>query len=193
MAVPSRPAPPGVPTTSSPVAAVPAPRSAPASPSVPSVPSGPPPVPAAVLVDAPGSDLAGLAWIVREVTHVPGVLRLRDGRLSFESTRGVLFDGTPAELALDVPRSSRAGLRVTAGGERLRIHVVRPAGGVAPCDDLVARAANARPVTSGGMDSWSVWRPLLAPDPVAGPRPARVRRALTFARHAPRPQGPLPG
>ena len=41
-----------------------------------------------------GTVLAGLAWIVREVTHVPGVLRLRHGRLSFESTRGVLFDAT---------------------------------------------------------------------------------------------------
>ncbi|MEJ2864998.1 hypothetical protein [Actinomycetospora flava] len=174
MAVPSRPAATaGPPTTPAPVAAVPAPRLAPASGT------------STALVDAPGTGVAGLAWIVREVTHVPGVLRLRDGRLSFESTRGVLFEGTPGDLDLEVPRSSRSGLRVSAGGERLRICVVRPAGGVAPCGDLVERAADDRPVTSGEMDSWSVWRPLLAPEQVAGTRPgARVRRALAFTRQA---------
>ncbi|MDD7937667.1 hypothetical protein PHK61_04435 [Actinomycetospora lutea] len=191
MAIPPRPATTSAPTPSSAVAAVPAPRSAR---TLSAAPPATPTAPGAALVDAPGGDLAGLAWIVREVTHVPGVLRLRAGRLSFESTRGVLFDGTPAELALETPRSSRAGLRVTAGGERLRLHVVRPAGGVAPCDDLVERAAHGRPISSGGMDSWSVWRPLLAPDPVAGARSgARVRRALAFTRHAPRTEGPLPG
>lgn len=183
MADPSRPATTataGPPTSTSPVAAVPAPRPAPS----------PAAGIATALIDVPGADLAdvaGLAWIVREVTHVPGVLRLRDGRLSFESTRGVLFDGTPAELDLEIPRSSRTGLRVNAGGERLRVCVVRPSGGVAPCQDLVERAADDRPVTAGEMGSWGVWRPLLDPDREAGSRPAaRVRRALAFARHAPR-------
>ncbi|GAA4919966.1 hypothetical protein EV188_10496 [Actinomycetospora succinea] len=162
------------PTTSSSIAAVPAPRAATGSPST---------AHGTTLVDAPGADVAGLAWIVREITHVPGVLRLHDGRLSFESTRGVLFVGTPAELDLDAPRSSRSGLRLTAGGERLRVCVVRPSGAVAPCGDLVERAAAGRPVTSGEMDSWTVWRPLLAPGQGTGTRPgARVRRAL--ARHA---------
>src|SRR4051812_41802982 len=70
-----------------------------------------------------GTVLAGLAWIVREVTHVPGVLRLRHGRLSFESTRGVLFDATPSDLGLELGRSPRAGMRITVGSERLRVCV----------------------------------------------------------------------
>lgn len=177
----------GRPTTAPALADVPAPRPAPSRPLVTSAGT------ATAVVDAPGTDVAGLAWIVRAVTHVPGVLRLRDGRLSFESTRGVLFEGTPTELDLEISRSSRGGLRVTAGDERLRVCVVRPSGGVAPCGDLVERAANDRPATSGGMDSWSLWRPLLAPDQVAGGRSgARVRRALAFARHAPRSQDTVP-
>lgn len=183
MAVPPRAATGGnAPAVASPtVAAVPAPRSLPA----PASAAG------AVLTDTPASGVAGLAWIVREVTHVPGVLRLHDGRLSFESTRGVVFAGTAAELGLEVPRSSRSGLHVTVGGERLRLCVVRPAGAVPPCDDLVASAADGRPITSGGLDAWTVWRPLLAPERSADARPAeRVRRALAFARHTPRD---LPG
>src|ERR1700710_1748460 len=43
--------------------------------------------------DAPGDvGCIGPAWIVREVTHVPGVLRLADGRLCFTSSRGTIFD-----------------------------------------------------------------------------------------------------
>jgi hypothetical protein len=122
-------------------------------------------------------DLAGLAWIVREVTHVPGVLRLRRGRLSFESTRGVLFDGTPADLALEVGRSSRAGVRVTVGGERLSLRVVRPAGGVDPCRELVGRAVAGPLATDGENDAWTVWRTRLAPACAGLVRPrARVRR-----------------
>ncbi|MEJ2887796.1 hypothetical protein [Actinomycetospora aeridis] len=180
MAVPPRPATAGPSTASPPpVAAVPAPRSAPSAANTATT----------AVVDVRATDVAGVAWIVREVTHVPGVLRLRYGRLSFESTRGVLFEGTPPELALEIGRSSRSGLHVTARGERLRICVVRPAGAVPPCAELVDRAAGGRPVTSGEMDSGSVWRPLLAPDGTAASRPgARVRRALAFTRHLPRPQ-----
>lgn len=162
------------------LAAVPAPRSV-------------DPVPPNVDVDTSSGELAGVAWIVREVTHVPGVLSLRHGRLSFESTRRVLFDGTPAELDLEFGRSPRAGLRVTVGAERLRVCVVRPAGAVAPCDDLVERAADGRPDTTGQADAWTVWRPLLAPGP-AGTASARtrVRRAFALPRHAVSRSGACP-
>jgi hypothetical protein len=170
MADPSRP---GAPGPSTLLAAVPAPRSGAPTPADP--PAG--------RAGGPGTDgVAGIAWIVREITHVPGVLRLRLGRLSFESTRGVLFEGTPDDLDLELGRSPRAGLRVTVGPERLRVCVVRPAGAVAPCRDLVERAAG-EPATSGGSDAWALWRPLLAPQPAAGTR-TRVRRAFAL----PRPQ-----
>lgn len=165
-------------TGSSTVAAVPAPRPNLLGASA----------PAAVDAAGPGAattDVAGLAWVVREVTHVPGVLCLRQGRLSFESTRRVLFDGTPAELDLDVGRSPRAGLRVTAGSERLRVRVVRPAGAVAPCRELVERAADGHPDTSGENDAWTVWRPLLAREPPRATRAGtRVRRAFALPRPA---------
>jgi hypothetical protein len=175
MAIPPRPSPPGRSTL---VADVPAPRQAHGS----GRPTDTTEEPAV---------LAGLAWIVREVTHVPGILRLRHGRLSFESTRGVLFDATAAELGLELGRSFRAGMHVTVGTERLRVCVVRPPGGVDPCHDLVDRAVDraengyddeAIAVTSGSSDAWTAWRPLLAPEPPAVARPrTRVRRAFTFA------------
>lgn len=178
MTVPPRP------TTTGPsaaIVAVPTPRSARTS----------SPVSAPGPADPAGSaDVAGIAWIVREVTHVPGVLRLRDGRLSFESTRGVRFHGTPDELDLEVGRSARTGLHVTAGGERLRVCVVRPAGGVAPCRELVDRAADGVPDTAGESDAWAVWAPLLAPEHPAAPR-VRPRR-FAFARHPLRAQGAWP-
>jgi hypothetical protein len=163
MTVPPRPARTGAPA----LAAVPTPRRAPSH--------------RDAADDRPESEvrdeLAGIAWIVREVTHVPGVLRLRRGRLSFESTRGVLFDGTPADLDLDVGRSPRAGLRVTVGAERLSVRVVRPAGGVAPCRELVERTVEGRPRTVGDTDAWSVWRTRLAPAQGRPTRPGiRVRR-----------------
>jgi hypothetical protein len=174
MAVPPRPAHAG---PSVALAAVPTPRQAPSHRARPD--------------DLPDSevrdDLAGIAWIVREVTHVPGVLRLRHGRLSFESTRGVLFDATASDLGLELGRSPRAGMHVTVGSERLRVCVVRPPGCVDPCRDLVERAVDPyddddAPVTSGEHDAWSSWRPLLAPPPRGVTRPrARVRRAFTFA------------
>jgi len=161
MTVPPRPAPTGSPVA---LATVPAPRRA----------------RLAHHGDVPESegrdDLAGIAWIVREVTHVPGVLRLRRGRLSFESTRGVVFDGTPADLDLEVGRSSRAGVRVTVGAERLCVRVVRPAGGVAPCRELVDRAVRGRLETDGETDAWTVWRARLAP------ASAGVARSRTRAR-----------
>jgi len=159
MAVPPRPA------SASPtfaLAGVPTPRLAPSEHGAPDV-----------------DDLAGIAWIVREVTHVPGVLRLRHRRLSFESTRGVLFDGTPDELELEVGRSSRAGLRVTVGAERLCVRVVRPAGGVPPCAELVARAVDGSPSTGGEADAWTVWRHRLSRDPIPVARSrTRVRRVF---------------
>jgi hypothetical protein len=163
MAGPPRPAHAGPPVA---LAAVPTPRRAPSH-------RAPDDLPESEVRD----DLAGIAWIVREVTHVPGVLRLRRGRLSFESTRGVLFDGTPADLDLEVGRSSRAGVRVTVGAERLSVRVVRPAGGVAPCHELVERAVAEPLGTVGENDAWSLWRSRLAPArvPVARSR-TRVRR-----------------
>jgi len=164
MAVPPRPAHAGPPVA---LADVPTPRQAPSHRARPD--------------DLPDSevrdDLAGIAWIVRQVTHVPGVLRLRRGRLSFESTRGVLFDGTPADLDLEVGRSSRAGVRVTVGGERLSLRVVRPAGGVDPCRELVERAVAGPLATDGENDAWTVWRTRLAPARAGLVRPrTRVRR-----------------
>ncbi|WP_433783214.1 hypothetical protein ACQPX6_24735 [Actinomycetospora sp. CA-101289] len=177
MAVPPRPALAG---SSVALAAVPTPRRAPS--------------PRAHLDDLPESevrdDLAGAAWIVREVTHVPGVLRLRRGRLSFESTRGVLFDGTPADLDLEVGRSSRAGVRVTVGAERLSVRVVRPSGGVAPCRELVERAVAGHLGTDGENDAWTVWRTRLAPARAGVARSrTRVRRftARGFGAVAPSP------
>jgi hypothetical protein len=172
MTIPPRPP---VPARSTALADVPAPRQAPVG----HVADARGPV--------EGTVLAGLAWIVREVTHVPGVLRLRHGRLSFESTRGVLFDATASDLGLELGRSPRAGMHVTVGSERLRVCVVRPPGCVDPCRDLVERAVDPyddddAPVTSGEHDAWSSWRPLLAPPPRGVTRPrARVRRAFTFA------------
>ncbi|GAA4863807.1 hypothetical protein [Actinomycetospora straminea] len=184
MTVPPRP------TTTGPsaaIVAVPTPRSAPPGPAHhEALPEG-----FTASTDSTASaDVAGVAWIVREVTHVPGILRLRGGRLSFESTRGVRFDGTPDELVLEVGRSARAGMHVTAGGERLRVCVVRPAGGVSPCRELVDRAADGVPVTAGDADAWALWAPLLAPAP---PAAARVRpRRFAFARHPLRAQGAWP-
>ena len=172
MTVPSRRAGVGSPLA---LAAVPAQRPAPSGPGA-----------LAPLDDR--DELAGIAWIVRAVTHVPGVLRLRDGRLSFESTRGVLFDATPAELDLEVGRSSRAGLRVTVGAERLCVRVVRPAGGVAPCHELLERTVDGRPGTAGEPEAWTVWRPRLVPGQAASARPrsrARVLRAFGGGAYAP--------
>ena len=100
MTIPPRPP---VPARSTALADVPAPRQAPVGHAADA--RGP----------VEGTVLAGLAWIVREVTHVPGVLRLRHGRLSFESTRGVLFDATASDLGLELGRSPRAGMHVTVG------------------------------------------------------------------------------
>lgn len=146
----------------------------------------------------------GPAWIVREVTHVPGILRLEDGRLSFVSTRGVLFDvavdETP-DLAFPWYRLSGA-FRLTVAGERLRVHVTRPAGAVPPSSELVEQlvAASGLPATRGDAGAGAVWRWLLE-RPVAmstgrvqrarppgvttpGWRSARARRG--FAGPAPR-------
>lgn len=107
-------------------------------------------------------DLIALAWIVREVTHVPGVLRWGHGLLRFVSTRGVLFEGTPGELDLEIGRSNRSGLRVTVGHERLRVHVVRPSGAVAPCADLLATEIEGQPASAGEPAAWPLWRGRLA-------------------------------
>ncbi|GLZ46840.1 hypothetical protein Acsp06_30250 [Actinomycetospora sp. NBRC 106375] len=186
MAIPPRSGASAAPSASGTLAAVPAPRSAPRSSDAPSAVADREITPA----DATAEDVAGLAWIVREVTHVPGVLRLRHGRLSFESTRRVVFDGTPDELGLDLGRSPRAGLHVTAGQERLRVCVVRPSGAVAPCRELVDRAADGRPATDGEADAWSVWRPLLTSGPSATAARTRVRRAFSLPRSADHPCSP---
>ena len=106
---------------------------------------------------------AGVAWIVREVTHVPGVLRLRGERLSFDSTRGLIFDEDLADLGLSLGWTGRGGFRATVRGERLRLQVVRPAGAVATSGELVERLTADAPTTWGDAAAWSVWRGLLAP------------------------------
>ncbi len=143
-------------------------------------------------VGSGGPGCIGPAWIVREVTHVPGILRLAHGRLSFLSSRGVVFDealDTP-ELEVGLPWRGRGGIRVTVGGECLRVHVVRPPGAVEPGAAFVDAVADASglPVTRGDLEAAAVWRALLvrARDPeearvprrrAPGRRAARVRRA----------------
>lgn len=104
----------------------------------------------------------GVAWLMRHVTHVPGVLRLDGERLRFVSTSRVVFDATPAELGLEVARARRGTFRVTADGERLVLSVVRPSGAVAVPADLVDREGGAAP-TRGDHAAAAAWRMLLAP------------------------------
>lgn len=143
----------------------------------------------------------GPAWIVREVTHVPGVLRLEQGRLLFVSSRGVVFDVAVAGLDVAPSWRDRGGFRIAVGDERLRVQVVRPAGAVEP--GAVARrrprpdgpgdvTADDRPAwyvealattaglatTRGDGEAAGVWRTLLlsATDRSAGRRASRARR-----------------
>lgn len=113
--------------------------------------------------DEPGC--IGPAWIVREVTHVPGILRLAHGRLSFLSSRGVVFDEAldAPELEVNLPWRGRGGIRVTVGGECLRVHVVRPPGAVEPGAAFVEAVADASglPATCGDLEAAAVWRALL--------------------------------
>ncbi|GLZ50517.1 hypothetical protein Acsp07_01340 [Actinomycetospora sp. NBRC 106378] len=151
--------------------------------------------------DAPDPDdpgCIGPAWIVREVTHVPGILRLAHGRLSFLSSRGVVFDealDTP-ELDVSLPWRGRGGIRVTVGGERLRVHVVRPPGAVEPGAAFVEAVADASglPVTRGDLDAAAVWRALLVR--ARDPEEARVPRRRAPGRRAARvrrgPAAPTP-
>ena len=129
----------------------------------------------------------GPAWIVREVTHVPGVLRLADGRLCFTSSRGPVFDvdlgqswdPTGPDLALD--RRTR-GFRITVGSERLHVHVVRPLGAVDPGTafvDAVALASDL-PATLGDVAAGDVWRAALLSGRDGRPR----RSAGRFAGRA---------
>jgi hypothetical protein len=125
---------------------------------------------------APGC--IGPAWIVREVTHVPGVLRLAAGRLCFTSSRGPVFDldlgalhdTSGADLALD--RRGR-GFRITVGGERLHVHVVRPLGAVDPGAAFVDAVADASdlPATRGDAVAADTWRAALLSG--VGDRPRR--------------------
>lgn len=132
----------------------------------------------------------GLAWLVRPVTHVPGVLHLREGRLRFVSTRGVIFDDTPDALAVAAARTSRGGFRITVGGERLRLHVVRFDGATEIAADLRDREAPAGLLTTGEPAAGPVWRGMLAAHP-AGSAAASVdssgaRRPVGGGRHASR-------
>lgn len=126
------------------------------------------------------------AWLLRDVTHVPGVLTLAGGRLRFVSSRRVVFDAGPDELELDDARARRGVFGVTVDGERLRLSVVRPPGGTAVPDDLVAREAGEVP-TRGDHAAIATWRPLLAPSGVGEPeyrRPLRRAFAACFGRTA---------
>ena len=105
---------------------------------------------------------SGLAWLVRTVTHVPGVLHLHGDRLRFVSTRGVLFDDTPSALALVPARTGRGGFRLTLGGEDVRLHVVRFSGAVDVAGDLQAREAARGLLTRGEPRAGAVWRRLIA-------------------------------
>jgi hypothetical protein len=131
----------------------------------------------------------GPAWIVREVTHVPGVLRFADGRLCFTSSRGPVFDvdvaasWDPTGPDLTFDRRGR-GFRITVGNERLHVHVVRPLGAVDPGPafvDAVGRASDL-PATLGDVAAGDVWRAALLsgrdgrPRRPAGRFAGRVRR-----------------
>jgi hypothetical protein len=149
--------------------------------------------------DAPaGTGCIGPGWIVREVTHVPGVLRLADGRLCFTSSRGTVFDLEHATLTdpggadLTFDRRGRGGFRLTVGGERLRVQVVRPPGAVDPGAafvDTVTRTSGL-PVTRGDAAAAETWRVALLSGTGEGPRrpggrlAGRARRGS--ARSAPR-------
>lgn len=133
-----------------------------------------------------GSAGSGLAWLVRSVTHVPGVLHLRDGRLRFVSTRGVLFDATPEALGVVPALTTRGGFRLTVGGERLRLHVVRFAGAVDVADDLRVRETAAGLLTAGEASAGSVWRRLMTQPPVS------VAEASAPPPSAPSPESPEP-
>ena len=110
-------------------------------------------------------DVSGPSWIVRAVTHVPGVLTLRAGRLSFRSTRHVVFD-----VALDDARrrgdltvggfGRRGTVRLVVDGEVLRIHLVRPSGGVPVPAELWSPAGSPAP-------SVEAWRSALSGGPAA--------------------------
>lgn len=121
----------------------------------------------------------GPAWIVREVTHVPGVLRLADRRLCFTSSRGPVFDLDHAALAdpggadLTFDRRGRGGFRITVGGERLCVHVVRPPGAVDPGSAFVDAVAQASglPATRGDAAAVETWRAALISG--SGDRPRR--------------------
>ncbi len=153
------------------------------------------PVPVSLPLPAPrtSTDAAaavgciGPAWIVREVTHVPGVLRLAAGRLCFTSSRGPVFDldlgalrdGSGADL--DLGRRGR-GFRITVGGERLQVHVVRPLGAVDPGAafvDAVAQASDL-PATRGDAAAADIWRAALLSGTDTRPR----RQAGRFAGRA---------
>jgi hypothetical protein len=152
-------------------------------------PASPVPAPRASTDGSSDVGCIGPAWIVREVTHVPGVLRLAAGRLCFTSSRGPVFDldlgalrdTSGADLAVD--RRGR-GFRITVGGERLHVQVVRPLGAVDPGAafvDAVAQAADL-PATRGDATAADTWRSALLsgvddhPRRPAGRFAGRVRR-----------------
>lgn len=137
------------------------------------------------------------AWLMRDVTHVPGVLTVRDDRLRFVSTRRVVFDATPEELELAPSRTRRGRYRVTVDGERLSLAVVRPPGAVAVPADLMRRVGGddgAREVhgpaegpSGSSRDGAALrWQRLLAPDAAARAGTASGVRRTRAARVRPR-------
>lgn len=130
------------------------------------------------MVPATVAPHAAPAWILRAVTHVPGVLQLADGHLSFRSTRRVVFDvdlrDAVASGLLTVPRLRPAGVfDLVVDGERLRVHLTRPPGTTPPSADLLRATASAVPISP------EVWRLLLD-----GVRPTdrRARAAVAPVR-----------
>lgn len=118
------------------------------------------------------------AWLLRDVTHVPGVLRIGDGRLAFVSTRRVVFDATPGELALTASRTRRGRFHLVVDGERLALSVVRPPGAVPVPADLWTRVTGEATVRDEAAQDGARRRLaalcLLAPG--GGPRRPRPRR-----------------
>lgn len=112
---------------------------------------------------------SSVAWLLKGLGNTPGVLALREGRLSFTSDDGVVFD----EALTD--RSTvrfpwwyfGGGFTIAAGGTRRRVSLTRPNDAPAP-----GRAA----YDLAGLELLSA--ALSIGDAVEGRRSGRVWRAL---------------
>ncbi|MDQ4116236.1 MAG: hypothetical protein M3235_04665 [Actinomycetota bacterium] len=109
------------------------------------------------------------AWILSGIMNTPGFLILSDGRLSFVSDGGVVFD-EPLDRVTDVTFPwyyFSGGFKATIGGTRRRISLTRPNGAPDPdtgllggAGDLASAASSLRDV-GVGRRAGKQWRALL--------------------------------